>query len=138
MHDLPLQQLLSCSTLWNCDNCAMCRTPQGLRALLRTFSTIVIPIYVGPYWAAFQKGTGSFAFVVFLSSIVRPDISFITWHWSSHWRRHGCCKPSVRAFRSSSVLSLRTRQDSWIFDYSLCAAAAEFSADSVGGGGFGP
>ena len=38
---------------------------------MRAMVAIVVPIYVGPHWAAFTVNTGSFAFVAFISCIVR-------------------------------------------------------------------
>ena len=53
-----------------CERVCRCRTPQGLRAMMRAMVAIVVPIYVGPHWAAFAVNTGSFAFVAFISCIV--------------------------------------------------------------------
>jgi hypothetical protein len=47
------------------------RTPQPIRALLRPYITIILPIYVGPYWAAFgARDSGCYAFVVCLSMLL--------------------------------------------------------------------
>lgn len=43
--------------------------------MLRAYAVILVPIYIGPYWAAFNKGTGSFAFVAFLSIAMSVALS---------------------------------------------------------------
>ena len=60
---------------------------------MRSFVTIVIPIYVGPYWAAFSKTTGSFAFVAFLSAIVCFEPPFaLEMNESAFGRLHLFCR----------------------------------------------
>ena len=109
-----------------------CRTPQGLRALMRSFVTIVVPIYVGPYWAAFSKTTGSFAFVAFLSAIVCSDPSFVLeMDESVFGQLHYFCRVCVYE---------RQKQSNWVsagFHLLLTRflGAAESCADRTDGGG---
>ena len=49
---------------------AVCRTPQGFRALARCYVTLFIPIFFGPYYANLRIGIGT-PFAVIIAIVVR-------------------------------------------------------------------
>lgn len=46
------------------------RLPQALRALTRVGCTVVVPVFVGPFWASFYKSTSSFAFALLVGTLL--------------------------------------------------------------------
>ena len=84
----------------------LCRTPQGVRALLHVYIMLIEPLFFGPYYAFVRDDVHSFAFALFLVIVVRTCI----------------CKHALQAaspehvLRSMHVLSYK-------LSFSLCAAS---------------
>jgi hypothetical protein len=49
----------------------MRRTPQGIRALVRCYCTLVLPIFFGPHYARLRSSLG-IVYALFLALVARP------------------------------------------------------------------
>ncbi len=52
----------------------MRRTPQGIRALVRCYCTLVLPIFFGPHYARLRSSLG-IVYALFLALVARPRCS---------------------------------------------------------------
>ena len=50
----------------------LCRTPQGVRALLLVYIMLIEPLFFGPYYAFVRQDVSSFAFALFFAIVVGP------------------------------------------------------------------
>ena len=47
------------------------RTPVAVRSMLRVYTTLIVPLLVGPYWSGVAKETGETGFAVVFALLVR-------------------------------------------------------------------